>query len=168
MREFNYCPFCSGKLEADLIEGKRRKMCRKCGWINYINPIPVAACLASNSSGDLLLIKRGIDPCKGRWALPGGFVELGESPEEAAQRELFEETGLEGVYEKLVGVCTQKSSKYGYVIIIGISFRLRKYDPEPGDDAVDAIFCPVDDLPEIPFSCHRKLIDLFLTNNPEI
>jgi ADP-ribose pyrophosphatase YjhB (NUDIX family) len=162
MRKYNYCPICAGSFKTDFVEGKNREVCRKCGWIHYLNPVPVVACLAVDNKKQLLLIRRGIPPRKGSWALPGGFIDLGESPEKAARRELLEETGLKGSAAKVTGACTQKSSNYGYVMIIGVSFHLSNYETVPGDDADDAQFFHVSDMPYVPFSCHRKLIVGFL------
>jgi len=162
MREYRYCPFCGMKLGTGQIEGRQRKSCPACGWINYLNPVPVVACLVKNEEGKILLIKRGIAPCKGAWALPGGFVELGETPEMAGERELFEETGLRGDFDSFVGACSQKSVDYGYVMIVGMSYKVPSAEPAPGDDAEEAKFIPLGELPEIPFSCHRRMIELFV------
>jgi len=69
------------------------RTCGACGNVSYKNPIPVAVLLLPVDGG-LLTIRRGIEPCKGRLALPGGFVDHGESWQAAAARELFEETGI--------------------------------------------------------------------------
>lgn len=69
---------------------------RHCMWCNnttYQNPLPVAVVTASCGKG-VLVIRRGHEPGKGKWALPGGFLELGETWQEGCARELFEETGL--------------------------------------------------------------------------
>ena len=161
MEKYKYCPVCAGKLKTEQVEGVAREVCQKCTLINYRNPVPVVACLSLDTNGHLLLIRRGITPCKGRWALPGGFIELGESPEEAGERELFEETGLKGRFSSVIGVCTQKSANYGYVLIVGVSFELSSTDLIPGDDADDAAFFSLDNIPEIPFSCHNTLIQRF-------
>ncbi len=162
MQIYNYCPICSEVLEPGEFEGRARLHCAACGWINYCNPLPVASCLVMNSERELLLIKRGIEPCKGQWALPGGFIELEESPREAAERELFEETGVKGKAKSLIGVYNQKSEMYGYVLMIGVEFEIENGDITIGDDAEDAKFFPVDNLPEIPFIGNKKLIEDFL------
>ena len=72
-----------------------------------------------NEQGQLLLGKRGVEPAKGQWCLPGGFIELDESMEQAALRELAEETGLAGEIDSYIGCFYQESKFYGGVIIFG-------------------------------------------------
>ncbi len=159
MDHYKYCPMCKTPLKWGDLEGRQRLYCGKCGWIKYCNPVPVAVCLVTNKKKELLLIKRGIDPCKGRWALPGGFVELDETIQEAGQRELHEETGLTGKAGRLIGLHMQKSRMYGYVLVAGIEFIIKNENITVGDDAADAKFFPGKKLPNIPFSSHHKLIE---------
>jgi len=68
-------------------------MCNSCGNTNYLNPIPVVVVLVPVGDG-LLVARRNIEPQKGTLVLPGGYMDLGESWQEGAQRELYEETGI--------------------------------------------------------------------------
>jgi len=90
-------------------------------------------------SGKLVLIKRGKDPYKGKLALPGGFVEYGESVEEAARREAKEETGLEVELKKIVGVYSDPNrDPRGHVV--SICFLANgKGEVTPGSDASEVI-----------------------------
>ena len=65
-----------------------------CGFVYYFNPSSAVACFIKNAKGELLLVRRGKEPAKGTLDLPGGFVDMFESGEEAARREVREETGL--------------------------------------------------------------------------
>lgn len=154
---------CASALRLSEADGRDRLNCPKCGWIDYRNPLPVVACLVSNDDGDLLLIKRGIEPCRGSWALPGGFIEAGETIQDAGERELFEETGLQGVPERLVGVHVQESQLYGPILMVGIEYIPQGRELAPGDDASEAKFIPRGKLPEIPFESHHKLISEFFS-----
>ncbi len=161
MENFKYCPMCKASLEWNQIDGRDRLLCKECGWIDYKNPLPVVTCLVLNSKGELLLIKRGVEPAKDCWALPGGFIERQETPEEAGRRELKEETGLDGKVGRLVGVHMHESPRYGSVLVVGLEFIVENENISIGDDAVDARFYPKEELPIIPFLSHRKLIDKF-------
>lgn len=153
-----YCPKCGSKLKLSRIEEEKRLACPACQWVNYENPLPSSAALVRNDKGEVLLVKRGKEPGKGKWALPSGFIEIDETPEKACLRELKEETGLKGEIVRLVGVYSQKSLLYRNVLIIGYEVEARG-NLSPGSDSLKAEFFPLDNLPDIPFSSHRKMIE---------
>ncbi|MDD5634045.1 MAG: NUDIX hydrolase [Candidatus Omnitrophica bacterium] len=163
MKDFKYCPHCKARLEWDIVEGAKRLICKKCKWIYYRNPLPVVACLVLRDKTELLLIRRGIEPAKGRWALPGGFIEFTEDVETAGKRELFEETGVRGSTGRLIGIESHISVMYGPLLVMGVEYKLgKKVTLSVGDDAMDARFFPILKLPKIPFKSHRNLIKAFL------
>lgn len=90
-----FCSYCGGMLVKRCPEGDHcdRFVCDQCGDINYENPKILVACFATYNN-KLLWMKRKIAPMAGYWFIPTGFMELGESPEEATARELKEETGV--------------------------------------------------------------------------
>lgn len=89
---FDYCPRCGAdRLEA---HGVKAQHCQSCGFTYYHNPSAAVALLVRDRRGRLLVATRGKEPAKGTLDLPGGFVDKGETGEEAAQRELYEESGL--------------------------------------------------------------------------
>ena len=152
-----FCHKCGSKLKLSRIEEEKRLACPECHWINYENPLPSSAALVRNKKGEVLLVKRGHEPGMGKWALPSGFIEIYETPEKACLRELKEETGLKGKIVRLVGVYSQKSLLYRNVLIIGYEVEARG-NLSPGSDSLEAEFFPLDDLPDIPFSSHKKII----------
>ena len=159
MREFiKYCPPCSKPLQPKRIEEKKRLVCTECGWINYENPTPSIAILMRNKNGEILLIKRGVEPAKGKWALPSGFVESGETTEETAVRELFEETGIKGSVERLIGVYTEHTEIHGGVLVIGYEMNFESGHPRAGSDTTDVAFFPEENIPDIPFASHKAII----------
>ncbi|MCD4777901.1 MAG: NUDIX hydrolase, partial [Desulfobacterales bacterium] len=97
----------------------------------------------------------------GFWCLPGGFIELGETPEQGALRELKEETSLSGKIEMLLGVTTNISPKYQSVLMVG--YLVKNYNGilKPGDDAADAAYYNYNDLPEIAFESHMSFIRIY-------
>ncbi len=162
MKDFKFCPMCGDTLKTGPVEGRQRLHCKKCNWINYRNPLPVVSCLVKDPQGEVLLIKRGVEPCIGSWALPGGFIEIDENPAAAGARELKEETGLIGCPGRLIGVKSHKSPLYGAILMVGIEYFVGSFYTTTGDDALDAAFFSPSKLPEIPFPTHLELIDEFL------
>jgi len=152
-----FCPLCRTPLGAKIEDGRKRRCCPECGWIHYLNPLPCAAALVLRSGGEVLLVRRGVEPGKGLWGLPSGFIEIDETPEEACLRELREETCLEGMIGDLVGVYSQESSVYKFVIIIGYRVDAAG-DPSPGSDSEETAFFPLNRLPTIAFPSHRAII----------
>ena len=87
----SHCSYCGNRFP-DSETWPRR--CRHCGNSTYQNPVPVAVILLPVADG-VVVIRRNIEPQKGTLTLPGGYIDLGETWQEAAQRELREETGIE-------------------------------------------------------------------------
>tara|TARA_B110000459_G_C16596635_1_gene488969 strand:- start:1551 stop:1982 length:432 start_codon:yes stop_codon:yes gene_type:complete len=116
--------------------------CDECnGWLN-----PALAADAAVRRGDsVLLIQRKFPPMKGAWALPGGFVDRGEAPIDAAVRELLEETSLRGQNPKLISVMgdpDRDPRKHIVSIVYEIEVSSEQ-QPVAGDDAADAKFWPI-------------------------
>ncbi len=159
--EVKFCIKCGTKLivKSDH-EGKVRKMCAECDWIFYENPLPAAVCVILNKKREILLIKRKVEPSAGKWALPSGYVEIDQTPEKCAVVELKEETGLKGKIISFLGYNMQTSQICKKVISFG--FHLKKIGGKliPGDDALDAKFFPIKKIPELPFSSHKKFIQI--------
>lgn len=109
-------------------------------------------------NGKVLLIKRKNEPFKGRWALPGGFVEYGETVEEAVLREVKEETGMDAKIKKLVGVYSSPDrDPRGHTISIAFLMEA-KGEAIAGDDATEARFFDLKKLPPLAFD-HAKIIE---------
>jgi 8-oxo-dGTP diphosphatase len=136
-----------------------RLYCRQCDRILYENPVPATAAVLLNDDDSLLLVKRSMEPARGAWCLPGGFVELDESPEQGVLRELHEETGLEGKVDHLIGVVPEESPLYGPLIIIGYQVSAHGGTLRPGDDAAAVKYFPLGNLPPLAFASHQSIID---------
>lgn len=97
---FNFCPKCGSK--NFIISSDYSKKCNDCGFEYFKNPIIGVAVVITDESGKILCLQRERDPGKGLLGFPGGFVDIGESIEEAAHREVKEETGLKIKNLKLI------------------------------------------------------------------
>jgi ADP-ribose pyrophosphatase YjhB (NUDIX family) len=93
----NFCSNCAAPLIFELPEGDHlpRHVCRNCGMIHYQNPRVIVGCLPVFEQ-KIMLCRRGIEPQFGKWNLPGGFMENGETVQQGAAREMYEETGATG------------------------------------------------------------------------
>jgi 8-oxo-dGTP diphosphatase len=110
--------------------------------------------------GRLLLVRRGRPPFRGRWALPGGFVELDESTEQAVGRELKEETGLTARPAGVVGVYSEPGrDPRGPTVTIAYRMRGRGGRPAGADDAREAAWFPLRRLPRLAFDHDRIVRD---------
>ncbi len=155
---FRYCPICRSHLRWMRVDGQKRLACQKCGWIYYRNPLPVAVSVAVNKEDKILVVKRNLKPGINKWSLPGGFIESGEEPGSACLRELKEETGLKGEIIRLIGVYTYRSRMYGPLLVIGYKVIIREGSPQINSELKEAKFVFRRNLPKIPFSAHRKII----------
>ena len=92
----NYCTRCGAALRFGPIHGDQRDRlaCAACCFVAYVNPRLVVTTLPITDRGEVLLLRRGIEPGYGLWAQPGGFLEIDETVREGAIRETLEETGL--------------------------------------------------------------------------
>lgn len=126
--------------------------------------LTVDAIVLKKESRQLLLIQRGIEPFMGKWALPGGFVEMDELLVDACRRELIEETGLEiGDLTQFMAADKVDRDPRGRTISV-LFFGSVSEDAvvKGGDDAREARWFPIDKLPELAFD-HGELIELFKT-----
>ena len=163
MRQFKYCPYCRSVLNTKYIDGKKRRFCPQCGWVNYVNPLPVVACLVENKQGEILLVRRDVAPAKGKWALPGGFMEIKESPHKACLRELKEETSIrQAKIIKLLGAYTRTSKLYGTTLTLGFFIKTNQEKVYPGDDVCAAKFVSLKNIPRLPFSTQQKVLADYL------
>jgi NADH pyrophosphatase NudC (nudix superfamily) len=158
-KELRFCPYCGARFQEKFLQGRTRLVCSKCDEIYYENPLPAATALVINREKELLLGKRGVEPAKGSWCLPGGFIEMGESMEEAALRELNEETGLKGKILSFIDCFYQASPFYGSIIIFGYRVDSISGQLQAGDDMEELFFFDMYNLPQIAFESHRKLIE---------
>lgn len=121
----------------------------------YPHPSVTTDCVIFGFDGtklNVLLIERGIEPFKGRWAFPGGFLRMDETAEEGAKRELFEETGLKTAYmQQFYTFSAPERDPRERVISIAYYALVRISEVKGGDDAAKAEWFPIDKVPALAF-----------------
>lgn len=155
---FAYCPRCATSLQTLPYKDRPRRVCPACGYVFFTDP-KVGVGVIVIEDGRLLLVKRAMDPGRGKWSLPAGFLDQGEDPRAVAARETLEETGLEVVAEDVVDVFFNGPSAGGASIFI--LFRARRVGGllAAADDAVDAGFFALNELPELAFASTRLAVE---------
>ncbi len=129
----------------------------------YPHPAVTADCVIFGFDGEnlnVLLVRRGLDPYKGCWALPGGFMRMDESAEECARRELLEETGLNTAYvRQLRAYSAPDRDPRERVVTVAFYALVSLADVRGGDDAAEAAWFGLDELPQLAFDHAQILAD---------
>ncbi len=157
LAEARFCPRCGQPAD---ITFPRSIACPHCGYTAYFNPKPVACTIPVDDEGRVILLRRGFDPAQGRWTFPGGFVELGESVEDAAHRETSEELRIPIELGPLVGVYSRAEDRV--VLIVFLARALGR--PETTPEATEVCSFAEADVPwhELAFwSTSQALLDAF-------
>lgn len=157
-----YCAYCGGEISSRDQDGKSRDYCPACNTFFYENPLPVASTVVVNENREVLLVRRKKDPYRDMWCLPIGFAESGEEIAEAALRELKEEAGITGEIVRLIDVDTVDNYFYGSLAIVTYEVRMTGGIVQPGDDASDAKYFPIGDLPELAWSSNTKAMEIYI------
>lgn len=127
LAEARFCPRCGRPAE---ITFPRSIACSHCGYTAYYNPKPVASAIPLDNEDRVILLRRGFDPGRGRWTFPGGFVDLGESVEEAAHRETDEELGIAVELGRLVGVYSRAGDRVVLIVFLARALGRPQATPE--------------------------------------
>lgn len=161
-----HCMQCGQRLSTAVPEGdtKRRLVCLDCGFIHYINPRPVAGTIPVRADGKILLGRRDIEPRRGFWVFPGGFMDVGETAEEAAIRETMEETRLEVTNLELLGVFTRLQP--GVVVIVYQAEAIG--EAEVGDETSEIGWFGAHEIPwdEIAFDSTEAALRAWVARQP--
>jgi 8-oxo-dGTP diphosphatase len=155
--DINYCPRCGHGLERRQVYGALRPVCPSCGRIHFVDP-KVAVGVLIEDAGRLLLIKRGNDPERGKWSVPAGFVDGGEDPARAAEREALEETGLLVRVTGLFDVYARVRATDGADILIIYRAQVVDGQPTAGDDAEAIGYFDPDHLPQLAFDSTEQIL----------
>lgn len=139
------------------VRGVPRRVCERCTHIHYADP-KVAVGVAVFRDDQLLLVRRTMDPGRGRWALPGGYLDVGEHPRTAAAREAAEEAGVEVEVGSVIDVFANPAEEGGAVFVL-FAASWRGGEPAAGDDADAAQFFARDALPDVAFASTAHAIE---------
>ncbi len=160
----NYCSHCSEPVRQGIPAGddRLRHICDACGTVHYQNPKVIAGCIPV--FGDqVLLCKRAIEPRRGLWTLPAGFMELGETLAEAARREAWEEASVEVELEPLFTLFSLPHISQVYAF-----FRAHMPEPRyaPGEESLEVRLFHEHEIPwdELAFETVRRSLRLFFAD----
>ena len=155
----NYCQRCGAGLTNERVQGRQRPACPECRLVVFQDPKVVAAGLVCVDR-QLLFIRRNMEPGRGLWALPGGFVERGERVEDAVEREVMEETGLRVVAEGFVGLYSESGSPI-VLAAYSVSCVGGELAGEP-TEVQEAAFFPIASPPPLAFPRDQRIIQDWL------
>ena len=137
--------------------GKLRPVCPQCGWIYFQDP-KVAAAVLIEEDGRVLLVRRAHEPYRGLWTLPAGFINGGENPAEAAERECLEETGLCVRVKRVLDIISGREHERGADFIIIYLAEIISGELTPADDADAAEWFSRVDLPPLAFKATQQIL----------
>ena len=158
-----FCSQCGSdkiNFEIPLGDSLSRFICDSCSTIHYQNPKVIVGCLPIYND-QIVICKRAIEPCKGKWNLPAGFMENGERAEDGALRELKEETGLDGAIIKLHCVYSIPHVNQVYLIFLT---RIDSQNVDPGEESLEVKFFNMHEIPwgDIGFSSSVYAIQKYM------
>ena len=157
--EWRICPRCG----AELGHADGRVDCAVCGFVMYANPAPTACALVVDDRGRLLLGRRAHEPYRGRWDIPGGFLEEDEHPLDCLRRELREETGLDVEPGEFFGVWMDR---YGpgenepVTLNLYWTARVTGGEAKAADDVAELRWFEPDELPGPEELAFRTVVDV--------
>jgi 8-oxo-dGTP diphosphatase len=155
--EVNFCLRCGHELVRVQRLGRVRPVCPACDWVYFPDP-KVAVAALIKQEGQVLLVRRANDPQRGLWTLPAGFVDAGENPAQAIERECLEEIGLETRVTGLLGVIPGQEHPRGAHILIVYCAEICAGELRPADDVDAAAFYPLEALPPLAFASTRQIL----------
>ncbi len=153
-----YCPVCATPLVEKHIAGALRPTCPECGFITFLDPKLVTV--------EILLGKRNINPGKGLWSFFSGYVNRGEQVEEAAIREVKEETNLDVQLDGLIGVYSERGTPHVLVAyqasVVASNVNGLAVEPE---EVSELAFFAWEELPELAFPFDKQILHDWRKNN---
>ncbi|MHB8137669.1 MAG: NUDIX hydrolase [Smithellaceae bacterium] len=165
-KQRKFCIYCGGQITKNKEDNVLRDCCSRCHCFFYDNPLPVVSAIVDESR-QILLVKRDRAPFKGHWCLPTGFAEAGENIEDAALRELKEETGVKGKISRLLDVDSYKSRFYGDLLFLTFVVDKTGGKVAAGDDSAQARFYPINEIPPLAFRSNRRALEAYIKSKKD-
>lgn len=162
-REITYCVRCGHKLNLGKTDGKYRPTCSGCGYVVFLDP-KLSAVVLIETKKKLVMVQRATEPALGHWAFPSGFVDRGETVEDAAIREVLEETGLKVTLTNFIGLYSHSGSA---VVIAVYSAQIVGGTLKAGSDAADVALVDLDRLPKLPFYHDYQILSDWKTHRED-
>ena len=157
LEDLHFCPRCG---KPPTIDAPRSITCSHCGYGAFYNPKPVAVVIPVTADDQIILMRRGFEPRRGHWSLPGGFVDLGETVETAAVREVMEELDLRVEITGLVGVYSRAQDRTVVVVYAATALGT----PSLSEEALEVrAFAPIDiPWPDLAFWSEERALQDYL------
>ena len=161
--EYNFCQRCGADLEFKPVEQRLRPSCVSCGWVVFQDPKVVVAALVVEGR-EVALVKRGPGVGEGKWSFPAGYVDRGETLQDAVVREAREEIGVEVYPMDLVGLYSRENDP---IVLVIYEAKVMGGEITPQGEVLEAAWFPVDDLPPLAFSRDASIIAKWVDAHPE-
>ncbi len=152
-----WCPACGASLEITDRFGRQRPVCPRCGYVVFFDPKVVVVTVVWQGE-QVLLARRNMEPARGEWSFISGYVDRGEMVEDAARREVCEETGLTVSVDRLIGVYSTAENPF---ILIVFSAELRDVAQTliaQDDEVSELMFFAIDALPTLAFPTDTQIL----------
>ena len=169
-RAWKFCPRCGAAVARG---GRNPFRCASCGFSHYFAPVAAVGSILTDPAGQILLLVRAKDPGKGLYGLPGGFVDVGETAEQALDREVLEEIGLQVRSRNYLASFPNEYAWQGFILPVTDLFFVVEVESFEGMQAVDGEitgwkFCRPGrrELSRMAFESNRRALQLYLQNAP--
>jgi 8-oxo-dGTP diphosphatase len=153
--DMNFCPRCGSRLRLAEVFDRVRPVCDQCGYIVFVNPKLVAG-VVPLWDGQVVLIRRRIEPGFGKWSFPTGYVNFGEEVSATAVREAEEETGLKVEIQGLLNVYSEPGEPTVLVVYAG---KVVGGDVRPGSEVFEVGIFEPGNWPDLAFDHDRAILD---------
>ncbi len=155
---YSFCPKCSNKLKLKTRDKTKIKQCSNCGFIFWNNPIACCS-IVLHQENKVLMLQRAKEPFKNYWVLPGGFMNIDETPQDAIKRETKEETGLDIEIDGIVGAYRIDNDPRGIHIDIIYHTEVSGQTPVLNKkEDINWVFFPIEQLPKDIAYKHKNAI----------